>query len=230
MHRLLILIAIGWGFWALSKHLKQQPTKERTRLLWKYAVYGLVLVIIALAATGKLHPLGGAIAALIPFIKSLAGLALRFFPVLKWLKQQPFANPVMTTRYLKVVVDQNQGKMSGEVLAGEHHGKPLAQLSQTELDELLSFYRQQDLESAQLLSAYMRQRFQEYTHEQQTRHSDSNMSDTEALQVLGLNKGASRKDIISAHRKLIQKLHPDRGGNDYLAAKINQAKDCLLKT
>ena len=44
----------------------------------------------------------------------------------------------------------------------------------------------------------------------------------------GLEKGASRDDIVSAHKRLIQKLHPDRGGNDYLAAKVNAAKDQLL--
>ena len=46
--------------------------------------------------------------------------------------------------------------------------------------------------------------------------------------ILGLAEDASREAIEAAHRKLIQKLHPDRGGNDYLAAKINQARDVLL--
>ena len=55
-----------------------------------------------------------------------------------------------------------------------------------------------------------------------------NMSRREALAVLGLEDNASEEDIVAAHRSLIQKLHPDRGGNDYLAAKINQAKDRLL--
>ena len=54
------------------------------------------------------------------------------------------------------------------------------------------------------------------------------MPRTEALAVLGLGEDADNEAIIAAHRSLIQKLHPDRGGNDYLAAKINQAKDQLL--
>jgi len=54
------------------------------------------------------------------------------------------------------------------------------------------------------------------------------MTRAEALAVLGLHDGASADDIRAAHRRLILQIHPDRGGTDYLAAKINQAKDVLL--
>jgi hypothetical protein len=64
---------------------------------------------------------------------------------------------------------------------------------------------------------------------QATPPNTTDLSEDEALQILGLKPGASHEEILLAHKKLIQKLHPDRGGNDYLAAKLNAARDILVR-
>lgn len=58
---------------------------------------------------------------------------------------------------------------------------------------------------------------------------DTAMSRAEALEVLGLPPAASAEDIIAAHRRLIARLHPDKGGTAYLAARINLARQVLLQ-
>ncbi len=70
------------------------------------------------------------------------------------------------------------------------------------------------------------------TRRQQKQNSpkpSGNLSKEEAYDILGLKKGASKDEILTAHKRLMQKAHPDRGGSDWLAARINSAKETLLK-
>ncbi|VFM95230.1 MAG: DnaJ domain-containing protein [Candidatus Kentron sp. G] len=67
------------------------------------------------------------------------------------------------------------------------------------------------------------------THQRYGKRSDTgDMTIADAYKILGLSPDSSRKDIIATHRKLIQKVHPDRGGSTFLATQINQAKDLLM--
>lgn len=230
--RLIVLIAVAFIAWYGYNNFKRQPPEARKALLWKYIIYGLVLAAVALAATGRLHWIGALIAILIPVVRQFGMLALRHLPIKDWLSKQSFANPTLTTRFVRMTVNMTSGEMKGEILAGDFQGRTLESLSEEELNGLLTSYRQQDIESARLLTAYIQRRFSSQGGTSGNRNNTStsgNMDRHEALQILGLKDDATEKDIIQAHRKLMQKVHPDRGGSDYLAAKINQAKDFLLK-
>ncbi|WP_237567922.1 molecular chaperone DnaJ [Microbulbifer hydrolyticus] len=65
--------------------------------------------------------------------------------------------------------------------------------------------------------------------EKSQRANEPQLTVAEARKILSVSANASKDEIIGAHRRLIQKFHPDRGGNDYLASRINAAKALLLK-
>ena len=56
----------------------------------------------------------------------------------------------------------------------------------------------------------------------------SSMTRQEAYEVLGLKPGADADAIHAAHRRLMRTAHPDAGGSDWLASRVNQARDVLL--
>jgi DnaJ-domain-containing protein 1 len=128
-------------------------------------------------------------------------------------------------------LDLESGALSGEVLEGPFKDWRLDEMNREQLESLRAYCKANDAESLQLLEGYLEQRFDgsESTAGESAPPPPGGMNRKEALEVLGLGEDADRDAIVDAHRKLMQKLHPDRGGSDYLAAKINQAKDLLLQ-
>jgi hypothetical protein len=135
--------------------------------------------------------------------------------------------------YFEMELDHDSGAMRGRILAGRHQGAELERLDVKTLVELLG---EIDEESRALLMAYLDRRDPVWSEHAEAdaatgrRASGSGkMSEQEAYQILGLQPGASADDIGRAHRTLMKKLHPDQGGSTYLAARINEAKEILLR-
>lgn len=136
----------------------------------------------------------------------------------------------VATDWIEIELDHDTGAMTGRVLKGDRAGVALRALSKA---ELLALYREAsaDEETVRLLEAYFDRTFgADWRNAQQEppRARSSAMSRAEALKVLGLEEGATEAEIRAAHKKLMMQNHPDRGGSDYLASKINEAKDVLL--
>lgn len=154
-----------------------------------------------------------------------------------WTRMRNAAGPTpggssdVETAWLRMSLDHTSGAMDGTVLRGAYQGRRLAQLSLVELRRLAAECRG-DADSATLLETYLDRLYpgwrDDEAAEQAPQAPSAAMSREEAWRVLGLAPGAGDAAIREAHRRLMKKLHPDQGGSDYLAAKINQAKDLLL--
>jgi hypothetical protein len=132
-------------------------------------------------------------------------------------------------------LDHDTGAMRGRILAGPHEGTSLDALG---VATLTGFLTDIDEESRALLMAYLDRREPRWREDaqgdaaaggQRSAWSSGKMTEEEAYQILGVQPGASAEDIGRAHRSLMKKLHPDQGGSTYLAARVNEAKDVLLR-
>jgi hypothetical protein len=138
------------------------------------------------------------------------------------------------TRFLRMSLNHDTGAMDGVVLEGASKGRRLSELGLGALMDLLTLCRAQDDQSASVLEAYLDRvhgdGWRDASHGAGAGHGGetSRMSASEAREILGIGADAGRDEIIEAHRRLMQKNHPDRGGSTYLAAKINQAKEILI--
>jgi DnaJ domain len=134
---------------------------------------------------------------------------------------------------IEMELDHDSGVMRGRIIAGRHKGAALDDLDLTTLTGMLG---EIDEESRTLLVAYLDRRDPRWREDAQAdtatgraAASSGKMSAQEAYQILGLQAGASADDITRQHRTLMKKLHPDQGGSTYLAARINEAKEVLLR-
>lgn len=151
------------------------------------------------------------------------------------MRKTPGKRSSVRTMTLEMELDHDSGGLDGMVLAGKYAGRALGQMSMPDLLDLRTELAGDD-ESRRLLETYLDGRFPVWRHDaetdvgerQRTAPGTGAMTKEEAYKVLGLESGASAADVRKAHRRLMQRLHPDLGGSSFLAARINEAKDVLL--
>ncbi len=217
--------------WAVSAFAKADP-KQARRLVRSigggaallFAAFVLLRGEIAVAAVAGLVGLG-----LLGWISpGPAGSLGRRFKSL-WPTSR------VRTACLEMELNNLTGAMHGVVLAGRHEG---AALDALDLRTLIGLFDEFDRDSCDLLAAYLDRRQPGWRANAQDDAASrgrartagaGKMTEEEAYKVLGIQAGSSAQEISRAHRTLIKKLHPDQGGSTDLAARVNEAKDVLLR-
>ena len=236
---LLLALVLGWFF--LRWFQRTPPAQVRARLQ-RSALLLLAVMFVALAVSGRLHWLFGILGGMLPVARR-AWLALRAVQRLKGAGTASAAGArrasQIETPWLRMALDHASGQLDGQVLQGPHQGRHLGDLALAEVITLWRQLRSVHPESARLLEAWL-----DREHGGAWRDADDDgaadaagaadttsreITEAEAWAMLGLAPGATRADIRRAYKRLMQKLHPDRGGNAWLAARLNQAKTLLMK-
>jgi hypothetical protein len=240
------LLLAGLAYWGLRR-LQQRYTLTTQQFRWLAGLTAALVIILILIVMGRLpiQALAAPLLFVITFALRNAKSMAQLLTLLKLRKPTaagtsgPGAGNAgvssIRTAWLMMELTHSTGQMDGEVLKGRFQGQ---RLSAMDLESLLALARecQHDADSMQLLEAYLDRMQPDWkqhadAHAGQTgrsRASESSMTEALALEILGLEPGATREQITAAHRRLMQKMHPDRGGSDYLAQRINEARDFLL--
>ena len=228
---LLGVVALILLLWAASAFTKADPKQAARVLRWIGGGVSLLLAgfLLFRGQIGVAIPLGA------------LGLGLlgwtSFWPAAFGARTQKSAGQTsrVRTAFLEMELDHDTGRMHGHVLTGSYQG---ASLDALDLAALMKLLGEIDENSRDLLAAYLDRRGPGWREHAQhdagasagTRPAGTGkMTEEEAYQILGIQPGASTEEISHAHRSLIKKLHPDQGGTTYLAARINEARDVLLR-
>lgn len=228
---LLALAVMLYGVYRF-KGLNAEAKKQ---LLKKLLIVGLVALLLGLAITGRLHWLAAALAAILTMLPRIARFVMGVWPaVLPYFRRyQQNKHSSMRTRFISMQINILNGELQGEVLEGEFKGQQLQTMTLTQLSELLKECQRYDSNSAALLNSYIQRTHPGWSSasNQSADYSadTSKMSEKQARDILGLSADATKEEVVKAHKRLMQKMHPDRGGSDYLAVQINLAKEVLLK-
>lgn len=223
-----LVIVIG-GWWLLRTFANSQPAQVRG-LVRKISGWGMIGLAGFLTLRGSLN-------IAMPLFALGAGLIGQnaLFPNgMPWGRKSPGQNSRVTTSLLAMELDHDTAKMDGAVLAGAYKGRKLISLTLDEARRLHAECSRAPDQSRALFEAWIERTHPEWREKwagerNSAPASSAKMTRPEALAILGLKDGASTDDIKAAHRRLMKTAHPDLGGSDYLAAKINEAKEYLLQ-
>jgi hypothetical protein len=228
---LLGLVVLLLLMWAANAFAKADP-KQAARVLRAIGGGAAVLLAVFLLFRGEI---GVAIPVGVLGLGLLGWMSLPATFAARTQRSTGRASRVRTA-FLEMELDHDTGAMRGRVLAGSHQGASLDALDRTTVVNLLSEF---DDDSRNLLATYLDRRDPGWREHAQrdagaggrTRNASAGkMTEEEAYQILGVTPGASTEEITRAHRSLMKKLHPDQGGTTYLAARVNEAKDVLLRS
>ena len=237
---LILGICLFAGLWMIGGWFVSADPRVLARIVRRSLVVTAVTVVLALALTRNLWP---ALAVLF----AVAPLFLRWRAILNRAKAARGPTPgnvsSVRTDFVEAILDHDSGHMTGTVLKGSFAGRSLEDMTVQQLVALLSECAGQDSQSVAVLTAFLDREHgpqwrdgtdfeasgegrQDQAHG--SAPSNEPMTREEAYRILGLEDGASPEEIKAAHHRLMKRFHPDQGGSDYIAAKLNQAKDRLL--